>query len=137
MDQDSLNQLLERRIKLLQKLADSLQRGHAALCIPDYTQIPVQTKVQQDLCQELRRVSRLQASGSAGSAATSVKKCEKALVNELQDLQRRVAELNRSYAALLRRAQRTLNIFCRLLQNSGLTYVAPAVSALPRVQDRR
>jgi hypothetical protein len=137
MDQNSVNQLLERRVNLLRQLADSLRRSQAALLTPDYNEIPVQTKAQQYLCQELRRLARDQPSGSAGSPAAPAEAREKALTGELQRLQAQVADLNRRYAALLRRAQRTVNILCRVLQNSELTYVVPAPSPASGMQDWR
>jgi|SRR5579862_5695861 len=137
MEHNSIDELLEQRVRLLHKLADSLQRAQAALLSPDYDQVPAQTKVQQDLCHELRRLALIRPSGSATGRAASVEVREKALASEFQALHRQVTDLNRKYAALLRRAQRTVNIFCRVLQNSGLTYVVPAVSPVPGLQDWR
>ena len=137
MDQNSLNQLLERRVNLLQQLADSLQSAHAALLIPDYTQIPAQTEAQEGLCHELRRLAPIQPSDAAATSGTPVKAREQTLASELQALQAHLADLNRRYAALLRRAQRTVNIFCRVLQNSGLTYVVPAPDPASGIHDWR
>ena len=144
MDQDSVNQLLQQRVDLLQQIANSLQCAHAALLAPDYTQIPLHTKAQQDLCQQLHQlacepwpaqaVSTTKRDDAAAESASPVNARQKALTTELQGLQARVAGLNRRYAALLRRAQRTVNIFCRVLQNSGLTYVAPASAHLSGIQ---
>jgi hypothetical protein len=137
MDQNSLNQLLERRVNLLRQLADSLRRSHAALLTPDYNEIPVQTKAQQYLCQELGQLARIPPSETVPQLAIFANTRQKALVNELQGLQAQVADLNRRYAALLRRAQRTVQIFCRVLENSGLTYVAPATARISAIQQER
>jgi hypothetical protein len=137
MDQNSLDQLLERRVNLLRQLADSLQRAHTALLTPDYTEIPMQTKAQQYVCQELSRLASSQACDAASQLGIPANARQKVLASELQGLQARVAYLNRRYAALLRRAQRTVNIFCRVLQNSGVTYVAPATTRISGIQQGR
>ena len=50
---------------------------------------------------------------------------------ELAEVERKVAQLNRRYDALLRRARRTVDIFCRVLANSALTYPPPRPEARP------
>jgi hypothetical protein len=40
-------------------------------------------------------------------------------------METRVAQLNREYGALLTRARRTVDIFCRVLANSEVTYFPP------------
>ncbi|HXY02326.1 MAG TPA: hypothetical protein VEI49_02060 [Terriglobales bacterium] len=112
MHQSSINQLLERRVHLLQQLANALQRAQDALLIPNYSQIPLHTKAQHDLCQELRRLadefqsaqvaSRGKPADANGASTIPVTACQKALASDLQRLQAQVADLNRKYAAILR-----------------------------------
>ena len=69
-----------------------------------------------------------------GSVSTETAKCNSRTANELARVELEVAKLNRAYGALLRRASRTVTIFCRLLTASELTYAVPqaaASSALP------
>ncbi|MBV8052866.1 MAG: hypothetical protein JOZ80_16885 [Acidobacteriaceae bacterium] len=133
MNTDGITELLEQRINLLRLLASSLEHAQIGLQRPNCAEIQLQTKTQQNLCQQLRQVAcefspdqiaRISGCGDPVSQTTLANARQSALAAELRSLEKQVAELNRRYGALLRRAQRTINIFCRVLNNSGLTYVA-------------
>jgi len=91
-------------IEVLQELADSLQHAHAAVLRSDLPQILNQTARQRELCARLG---------------------EGSFRDDWAEPIRKVAGLTRSYAALLRRARRTVDIFCRVLAHSALTYPPP------------
>jgi len=48
------------------------------------------------------------------------------LAAELLAVETKVLQLNRAYAAWLRRARRTVDIFCRVLAHSAITYPPPS-----------
>jgi hypothetical protein len=144
MDQDlsSVNELLERRVGLMRELAHCLERAQAAVLNSDSRQMSAQTTRQRELCEQLRRqASELMpeqvpspvsaASSIAGSPVPGsadlrpARLRRRALLGELAEVEAQVAHLNRAYGALLRRARRTVDIFCRVLANSGVTYVPP------------
>lgn len=144
------NELLERQVALLHELAGSLERAQAAVLNSDVAQIGVQTILQQRLCGELRQLAgelSLKPSppdrrGSAvrrADAATlhPVVERQHSLLAELREIGKHVEGLNRDYSALLRRARRTIDIFCRVLRNSGITYLPPAPQARSVRQDSR
>jgi septal ring factor EnvC (AmiA/AmiB activator) len=134
----SINQLLERRINLLRELADSLQRAQSALVHSNRRQLTVETERQQGLCTELRRqapelsseIASITSAASEGShvmgAVHFARARQRELSAELAAVEAQVGQLNRTYGAFLRRARRTIDIFCRVLANSAATYVPPA-----------
>jgi hypothetical protein len=140
-DISSVNGALERRIGLMRELANSLERAQAAVLNSDRVQLSRQTMRQRELCEQwrllvsefTRNVSvpprRAHAVPNSHQAAELGPTGERhrALIVELAQIEARVAHLNRAYGALLRRARRTVDIFCRVLANSGLTYSQPTL----------
>lgn len=114
------HEVYKTRVDLLRELADSLERAHAAVEQSDLPQLSSQTARQQELCARLRQLSGLRPLTEDRSDA---------LREELTEVAESVARLTRRYAALLRRARRTVDIFCRVLANSALTYPAPPAQA--------
>jgi hypothetical protein len=121
------------RVDLWRELAHSLEQAHAAVVRSDLPEIRRQTACQQELCVKLRQLpvepGRVQAQGLHGGLPPPVADCGDVLRGELAEVERRVAHLNRRYEALLRRARRTVDIFCRVLANSALTYPPPRAEA--------
>jgi hypothetical protein len=156
MDQhlSSLNELLEWRLALMRELANSLERAQATVLNSDPGQISAQTMRQRELCEELRRLASALTPQQVPSPAqaedcipgsylsvtaelSAARARRKTLLVELADVERRVAHLNRAYGALLQRARRTVDIFCRVLVNSGVTYVPPQAQPAPAMQNSR
>jgi hypothetical protein len=148
----SINELLEQRIGLMRELAESLERGQAAVLSSDWPKINAQTERQQELCQQLRQlVSDLGADDVPAGASVPgapfqpgetvnlppVRARRKALLAQLAEVKAQVADSNRAYGALLRRARRTVDIFCRVLANSGVTYVPPGLQAASAGRDSK
>jgi hypothetical protein len=156
MDQDlsSVNELLERRVGLMRELVHCLERAQAAVLSSDPPQLSAQTTRQQELCRELQRLAA-GLTPSQVSAPTPVASSDpgshgpdtadlipgrvrrEALLVELAEVEAQVAYLNRTYGALLRRARRTVDIFCRVLANSGVTYIPPGSQPPSAVRDSR
>jgi hypothetical protein len=114
----SLPELLIQRLALLRVLADSLERSRVELMTTTPAKLDQQTAQQRELCRQLCALAvEFPERGYVRTHAV--------LANDLQETARRVAELNRKYAALLRRKRRTVDIFCRVLASSGTTYPAP------------
>ena len=114
----SLPELLIQRLALLRVLADSLERSRVELMTTTPAKLDQQTTRQRELCRQLCALAvEFPVRGYVRTHA--------GLANDLQETARRVAELNRKYAALLRRKRRTVDIFCRVLASSGTTYPAP------------
>ncbi len=114
----SLPELLTQRLVLLRALADSLERAQVELMTTTPAKLDQQTARQRELCRQLCALA-------VGFPETGYVRTHAGLANDLQATARRVAELNRKYAALLRRKRRTVDIFCRVLASSGTTYPAP------------
>jgi len=145
----SANDFRARQVALMRELAGSLQRAQAAVLDCDIAQINAQTIQQQRLCGELRqlagqcslepssahRVTPMHPAGVATVAPFAQR--QQALLTELRETGKRVERLNCDYAALLRRARRTVDIFCRVLANSGVTYLPPTPQARSALQDSR
>jgi hypothetical protein len=112
-------ELTSQSRELLRQLADSLVQSQASLATTTPAKLDLHTARQQELCRELRGlagrfVNRSQAHPPRG------------LADDLQVAARQVADLNRKYAAQLRRRRRTVDIFfCRVLASSGITYPPP------------
>lgn len=133
---------LQRRLVLMQELANSLQQVQSAVVGSDLSAINGHTMRQRELCDALRqRESEMPGmqSSSRGplrqrnhwaqlpqdAVASDVRERWQTLSEELIQVELRVSQLNRVYGALLRRAQRTLQIFMRVLASSANTYTPP------------
>jgi phage I-like protein len=120
----SIPELLSQRLALLRALADSLEEAQAALATTAPGKLDQHSARQRELC---RRLCAL-ATGFPDGAKD---RTHDGLANDLQETARRVANLNRRYAALLRRRRRTVEIFCRVLASSGTTYPEPKLLSRP------
>jgi len=137
-------QLLERRLALMRDLASSLEQAEAAVVRSDVASVDRHRVWQQQLCAalgaldaEARRfrlcavtenVPAVQKNWmpSPGSGVPPhIRQRWNALALELTKAEAQVRHLNRVYGALLRRARRTVEIFCRVLASSAVTYVPP------------
>jgi len=110
---------LTQKIDLLGQLASSLQQAQAAVARSDMPEVQRQTAHQERLCEQLRQLGQR---AQPAPLSTETPPCIDRMANQLARVELEVAQLNRAYGALLRRASRTVNIFCRLLAASELTY---------------
>jgi len=113
-----------RRLGLLLALADSLEQAQSALAATTAEKLDRHTARQRELWRELCAL----AAGAPGALPVPI---PARLADDLQVAARRVAVQNRFYGALLRRRRRTVDIFCRVLANSGTTYPAPKPPCRP------
>jgi hypothetical protein len=137
-------ELLQRRLLLMRELAGSLEQSQTAVVRSDVDGMDGQTVRQRDLCEALRclEIEALESSSPhpiAGeprkrqiwiqvpehAVSPGVRQRCKGLAEELVEVEMRVRQLNQVYGALLRRAQRTLQIFMRALSSSANTYAPP------------
>jgi len=147
MDPESTNSLdlLERRLALMRQLAGSLEQVQTAVVRSDLRGIDAHTVRQQELCEALAQLEaeavgqslyRSTPNQSGGkdkmgmlseddAFSSEVRQRCTNLAQELTQIELRVSQLNRVYAALLRRAQRTLEVFMRVLASSANTYSLP------------
>jgi hypothetical protein len=125
----SFPEVLTQKLALLRALADSLQQAQSALATATPAQLDQQTARQGELCRQLRALPT--------PFQSSQPEAHFKLAGELQETARRVGELNRKYAALLRRRRRTVDIFCRVLATSGTTYPAPRLVSRPHSEPAR
>ena len=115
---------LDQRVALLQHLASSLQAAQEAVVRDDLAELRGQTSRQQVLCEQIRRLT----GAPLVELCTTNRETEKRrreLQEKLAQTELEIARLNRVYGALLRRASRTVNIFCRVLAASNATYDVP------------
>ena len=139
-------ELLERRVALMRELANSLEQVQTAVVHSDLRGIDGHTVRQQELCESLRQLERealgfrtpvedqsrklnLWAQLPGDAVSSQVRERWQTLAQELTQVEMRVSQLNRVYGALLRRAQRTLQIFMRVLASSANTYTPPKCAA--------
>jgi flagellar biosynthesis/type III secretory pathway chaperone len=134
--------LVERRLALMRELAASLEQVQSAVVHSDLRGIDSLTAQQGEICEGLRRLEGEASQNPPGAAIArqcreqesgvgfeegsfSLRQRSNVLAQELNEVELRVAQLNRVYGALLRRTQRTLQIFLRVLESSANTYVPP------------
>ena len=122
----SIHELVMQGLGLLRALADSLEQAQAALATTTAQGLDQHTARQRELCRELCAL----AAGAPDELRIPI---PARLADDLQAAARRVAVRNRFYGALLRRRRRTVDIFCRVLANSGTTYPAPKAPCRPQV----
>jgi hypothetical protein len=140
--------LLEQRLALMRELARSLEQVQTTLVHSDLRGIECHTARQRELCEALRLESEVQSEVTAtkssnptsadspkrttwaqipeGVVSLVVRQRWEILAQDLTLVEMRVRHLNLTYGALLRRAQRTLQIFMRVLASSANTYARPA-----------
>jgi hypothetical protein len=144
MDQE-LNpsfELLQRRLALMRELAISLEQVQTAVVHSNLRGIDGHTVRQRELCESLRQLEsealefrnpvegryqplNLGAQLPEDAVSSEIRERWETLSRELTQVEMRVGQLNRVYGALLRRAQRTLEIFMRVLASSANTYTPP------------
>lgn len=126
---------LEQRIELMRELSRSLEQAQAAILNSNVVELGAQTLRQREICERWRVLISSGAISSTNPAGgkshdmakpASERDRRAALLVELAAVEARVKNLNLAYGALLRRARRTVDIFCRVLSNSGVTYAPPA-----------
>jgi hypothetical protein len=133
-------ELLTRRRDLMRELADSLQQVQTAVVRSDLRGINGHTARQRELCEALRQLASQafeppDCRGSRprktwvrlpeGVVSLEVRQRWTRLTEELTEVEMQVSQLNQVYGALLKRAQRTLQIFLRVLASSANTYAPP------------
>jgi len=139
---------LELRLEVLRELADSLKQAQAAVLRSDLSGLQAATALQSDICGRYRQVvcsARHLVAGpelcgvdfgrdaSASPALRNETERWNALSAEIARMEQRALELNRAYSALLRRARRTVDIFCRALASSSPTYGPPPRPVVPLI----
>lgn len=120
---------LEQQLCRLRELAASLENARMAVLHSDLAELTQQTVRQRELCAAIGRLDPDILSCPAEHRRT--------LLQESVQVAVQVARLNREYGALLSRARRTVDIFCRVLANSEATYLPPkreAASVSTRVE---
>lgn len=105
----------ETRLRLLRALYESLSLAQAHLVALDLENFERQTGCQQQMCRELR--------AWPAAAAPPLGAGQR---QELRELQAQLSQQCRVHSAFLRRSRRTIDIFCRVLASSGVTYARPA-----------
>jgi flagellar FlgN protein len=148
MDPESTNSLhlLERRLALMRQLAGSLEQVQTVVVRSDLRGIDAHTIRQQELCEALaqleaeavgqslqtltpnqpnHRKDKMGMLSEDGGVSSEVRQRCMSLAQELTQMELQVSQLNRVYGALLRRAQRTLEVFMRVLASSASTYSLP------------
>ncbi len=100
------------RLSLVHELSQSLAQSRTAMLTCDLAKFESQTVRQTELCCEL---VHFPAAGNISSRESA--QAEAGLRDQV-----------RLYAAVLRRTRRTVEIFCRVLASSGVTYTVPGSS---------
>jgi hypothetical protein len=142
-----LFELWERRLTLMRELAISLEQVQTGVVRSDLTRIDGHTVRQRKLCDALRQIESeaLVFQNPIGDksrkrniwaqlpedavSSSQVRERWQTLAQELSQVEMQVGQLNRVYGALLRRAQRTPQIFMRVLASSANTYAPPKPAA--------
>jgi|SRR5208337_2556537 len=133
---------LQLRLVLLRELADSLAEAQAAVLRSDLGRVQMLTARQREVCGQYLQIAcpgqHVPAKPEPGSGkvpnhpeSADGRQRWNALTAEIVRMERKTFELNQAYGALLRRARRTVDIFCRALASSSLTYGPPPQSADP------
>jgi hypothetical protein len=106
------NQHSRKGADWVRELATSLEKSRRAVLHSDLKGLTLEIARQRELC-------------SALSGQVQGESELRGLLSELQEASR----ANHRYAAVLTRARRTVDIFCRVLANSTVTYERPPRSA--------
>lgn len=115
---------LGKRLSLLRELAVTLAEAQTAVLRSDLGEIKRCTQEQQHICAALRQIENRSALSDDGQRAESELSGEE-LIAQVQQAAARARHLNRIYLALLRRARRTVDVFCHVLAASAITYAPP------------
>ena len=140
-----LSKLIEQRLALLRRLADSLEGSTLALVRNDAEAIARGAAHQAELCRqwsrledELRReAGRRSALPSAGASGKSPETEHSArLQTEWETLQARIRYLTRVHWSLLRHLERSLAVLNRVVDSCALTYTPDPGLLRPEVRLR-
>jgi hypothetical protein len=132
LEPSSANDILEQRLALLSSLAASLEQARQSILQPNLENLKRETARQQEVCARLQTLpAAIRPWPSLPAAERTVR-----LKQEIQQAEIQIAHLNVAYNALLKRARRTVDIFCRVLA-SALTYSPPPSAVRPASQIRR
>ena len=116
---------VEQQIALLQRLAASLRESQTALLRMNLRDLEEHTGLQNALCGELKAWDK--ASRRSHGTGTQPESPGRQRWDDLQERLNAALEqvryLNKVYAALLRRAQRSVQIMDNLLRNSSGSYI--------------
>lgn len=104
----------------MHSLAASLGQARIAVLQSDLARLRRETGCQQEICTRLRQIPLLPwPTLPAAERALRLKE-------DIRQVEIQVTHLNLAYGALLRRARRTVDIFCRVLASTALTYSPPS-----------
>jgi len=109
---------LPQRLELMRQLAGALRRSNNAICQSDLVQFICNVTCQKHVCSALRH--------AVAQNTTRETMNDAAVIDEVLKIRDELRCLNQVQAALIRRGRRTVDIFCRVLANSGATYLPPA-----------
>jgi len=117
------------QLSLLDALAQSLHETQSTMFTSDLSSFEAQTDRQLDLCRALQK-ARLDVNSCApdrqaignGCSHSPATAQHQALENQVRIMEGRVRQLNRIHACLLRRAQRSLAVYRRIVASQSLTY---------------
>lgn len=122
--------LLENKVELLRQLAGSLEAAQAAVVHHDLAELRRETARQERICGQFRQLEAARLAKAEAVWGDAQGRREE-LQGNLARVKLEVTRLNRIYGALLRRASRTVNIFCRALVAARVTYDVPQSLAMP------
>lgn len=133
---------LEQRLAWWRELTDLLAQAQAAVLHSDLARLETLTMRQREVCRQLLMTSpnvrhpeaatyaiSVISHGSTNLQPQAVEQRWSILTAEVARVEKQVGDLNRVYGALLRRARRTADIYCRVLASSAITYTAPPPQA--------
>ncbi len=122
-------------VPVMQELAASLNRACQAVVQSDLERLKFETGRQRNLTlglatliDSVKPISKAAEVGNVDQVAFGGREGN-SWSEQLRELEGRVQTLNRDYAILLRRARRTVDIFCRLLNDSSVVYSPPTRTA--------
>jgi hypothetical protein len=121
-------ELLEQRLTLLRRLAQSLEDAQQAIVRGDLTLLEQETSAQQAMCCEWQR---LPFSTGTGNRCDSLHPKFLQIEQQTRQVELRLRHLVRVHAALLHGAQACLGVLANLVPRTAGTYEAPGSTVRP------
>ena len=118
----SISGALEHQLELWMRLATAIEQAQSALLNGDVGEFERSTEVQADCCRQYEAL-RIPDSSKHAPVPNAV---DGPLLEKIEQARQRVRRLNRTHAALLLRASRSLRILKNLLSGSEAPYAPPA-----------
>ena len=117
-----LHDAANQHLVLLQALSGEISSAISAIERNDKSELDSRIAAQEAICNELNRQDPQRLQQALESYRSTAQISAKSALDKIREAQRRLARLNRIYAGVISRSQRSVELILSLYQNHGQRY---------------